>query len=29
LSGRYTGVALRLSENPPPWLAVCLPVPAR
>lgn len=29
LSGRYTGLALRLAPTPPAWLAVCLPLPAR
>jgi hypothetical protein len=29
LSGRYASVALRLSQTPPAWLAVCLPLPAR
>jgi hypothetical protein len=29
LSGRYAGVAQRLSPMPPAWLSVCLPLPAR
>jgi hypothetical protein len=29
LSGRYAPVATRLSSMPPPWLGVCLPLPAR
>jgi hypothetical protein len=29
LDARYQPVALRLSPAPPPWLSVCLPLPAR
>ncbi|MEJ2769299.1 alginate lyase family protein [Mycetohabitans sp. B46] len=29
LNGRYQPVALHLAPVPPPWLAVCLPLPAR
>jgi hypothetical protein len=29
LDARYQPIALRLTPAPPPWLAVCLPLPAR